>query len=366
MWEVENSMFARKNFRAGKIGLISVVVAVALLMVSSVTAVPNLHGSTVVHKMRQAETAQEIAGAIDNIKKFDEAASERALMQSVYMVAFLTEQLILLFNDEGHTFDIASIKDKCNQLAYADIGIDMLLVKTQSCVAALSAFIKTTLEEKQLNGEEKSILNTLHSYMLKFKEVLSDKDGIASLVDEHGTIGVLQPVIGLVGLILLILVLLVRWMIRGTIKLIGGLVRLILLLFAGTQGVLTLSGVFVFFIGIMSYIGLRLFTTVSSPFFGFLAFRLTQVIGTVLGSISVLLSSVVALLLVFAIPLVIVAVILYFLAQQNGGGELADSLAPLVEAVFAVLINIPGLDGVLQQLWGMFGEYITGWPAWPF
>jgi len=147
----------------------------------------------------------------------------------------------------------------------------------------------------------------------------------------------------------------------GVLRCISALIRLVILFFAGAQGMLTLTAFFVIFMGIMSRIGLKLFANIAAPIFALITARLIPAIGALFGGLSLAVHSLVALLIVFAIPIAIAMIIVVL-----GGEDITATLASVLEAIFGILILVPGLEDILHQMWDWLEENIQNWPEWPF
>jgi len=117
--------------------------------------------------------------------------------------------------------------------------------------------------------------------------------------------------------------------------------------------------------GIMSKIGLKLFSNIVAPIFALITARFIPAIGALLGGLSVAFHSFIALLIIFAIPIAI-AMIIVVVAIVLGGGDTTATLASVLETVFGILILIPGLENILHQIWDWLEGNIQNWPGWPF
>ncbi len=146
---------------------------------------------------------------------------------------------------------------------------------------------------------------------------------------------------------------------------LGAIVGTIILLIMGLQGILSFAAIFVFLLGIVSKVVINVLSTLGAPLLAYLTWKLTGIMGGILGHVSLALLSLAALLLLLGLPISLGLVILA-LAGGDGGDNNTTRLPVIMELVFSVLLQIPGLEEPLQNLWMRLGERIDTLPEWPF
>jgi len=141
-------------------------------------------------------------------------------------------------------------------------------------------------------------------------------------------------------------------LIGGIIKAIVALVTIVILIIAGFQTVLTIGAFFLIFMGFMSNIGLRAFSIIASPIFALLSAQFSISVGKLLGGISMALFSVLGFLVFFALPLLLIAGLIFLLGDGledfdfgfNGGSfdpsnVLGDGPIYMFISVLSYLVN---------------------------
>jgi len=365
-------MHNKKNFKLGKKAIIIGVIAVALLFVSSATAVPQTHGSIIVEKLDKIEKAKTISSILSETIDIENLDSDELMIDSVFMLAVLTEQIISMARNPDGDLDISAIQSAAEKIERVEIDEKDVILKTQDCLDLLSTTIDEMLTEKELSNEELILFKTLKTYVLKMQSLIDDEVLNSDISTEQEMGGLIQKLLSIILILLLIPFMILNGVINGVIGIIMGvlrcisaLIRLVILFFAGAQGMLTLTAFFVIFMGIMSRIGLKLFSNIAAPILALITARLIPAIGTLLGGLSLAVHSIVALLIIFAIPIAI-AMIIIVVAIVLGGEDITATLASVLEVVFGILILVPGLEDILHQMWDWLEENIQDWPEWPF
>jgi len=366
-------MHNKKNFKLGKKTIIIGAIVVALLFVSSATAVPQTHGSIVVEKLDKIEKVKTISSILSETIDIENLDSDEVTIDSVFMLAVLTEQIIFMARNPDDDLDISAIQSAAEKIEREEIDEKDVILKTQDCLDLLSTTIDEMLTEKELSNEEELILfKTLKTYVLKMQSLIDDEVLNSDISTEQEKEGLVQKLLSIILILLLIPFMILKGAINGVIGIIMGvlrcisaLIRLVILFFAGAQSMLTLTAFFVIFIGIMSRIGLKLFANIAAPILALITARLIPAIGALFGGLSLAVHSLVALLIIFAIPIAI-AMIIVVVATVVGGGDITATLASVLETVFGILILVPGLEDILHQMWDWLEENIQNWPEWPF
>jgi len=361
-------MHNKKNFKLGKKVIIIGVIAVALLFVSSATAVPQTHGSIVVEKLDKIEKVKTISSILSETIDIENLDSDEVMIDSVFMLAVVTEQIISMARNPDGDLDISAIQSAAEKIEREEIDEKDVILKTQDCLDLLSITIDEMLTEKELSNEELILFKTLKTYVLKMQSLIDDEVLNSDISTEQEKGGLIQKLLSIILILLLIPFMILKGVINGVIGIIMGvlrcisaLIRLVILFFAGAQGMLTLTAFFVIFMGIMSRIGLKLFANIAAPIFALITARLIPAIGALFGGLSLAVHSLVALLIIFAIPIAIAMIIVVL-----GGEDITATLASVLEVVFGILILVPGLEDILHQMWDWLEENIQNWPEWPF
>ena len=177
------------------------------------------------------------------------------------------------------------------------------------------------------NGDtDSSIFTTIFSMI---KGMLQNENGENDSPDPSGNnilniiLTMLQSIFSITMTLLKILANAAISLIWGILRIIGAIVTIILLFLAGTQTVLTLGAVLMLFLGIMSKYGIKALSIIGAPIFAMIAAQATISLGTIIGGISQVIFSVLAILLLFALPIGIGAAIYLLLGgtdEGEGGG----------------------------------------------
>ena len=358
----------KKNFKLEKKIIIIGAIFVALLFVSSATAVPQTHGSIVVEKLDKIEKVKTIASILSETVDIENLGSNEVMIDPVFMLAVVTEQIISMARNPDGDLDIYAIESAAEKIEREEIDEKNVIFKTQDCLDLLSTTIDEKLTEKELSNEELILFKTLKTYVLKMQSLIDDKVLNSDISTEQEKEGLVQKLLSIILILLLIPFMILIGVFNGVIgitmgvlRCISALIRLVILFFAGAQSMLTLIAFFVIFMGIMSRIGLKLFSNIIAPIFAFITARLIPAIGSLFVGLSLAVHSLAALLIIFAIPVIIVLV-----AIVLGGGDIITTLASVLEVVFGMLILIPGLEDILHQIWDWLEGNIQNWPEWPF
>jgi hypothetical protein len=360
-------MHNRKNLKLRKKTIIIGVIAVAFLFVSSATAVPQIHGSNVVEKLDKIETVKTISTILSEMIDIENLDSDEVMIDSVFMLAVVTEQIIYMARNPDDYLDISAIQSSAEKIEREGIAENDVILKTQDCMDLLSITIDEMLTEKELSNEELILFKTLKTYVLKMQSLIDGEVLNSDLYAEQEK-GLIQNLLSIILILLLIPFMILKGVVNGVIGIVMGvlrftsaLIKLVILFFTGTQGMLTIIASFIIFIGIMSRIGLKLFSKIAAPIFSLITSRLIPAIGTLLGGLSFAVHSLLALLIIFAIPIAI-AMIIVTLGEE----DITATIASVLEEIFGILILIPGLEDVLHEIWDWLEENIENWPEWPF
>ena len=366
-------MYNKKHFNLGKKAVILGVLAVVILFVSSATAVPQVHGSIAVEKLDDIERVKTISSILSEQIDIENLDSDETTISSVFILATVTEQIISMAKNPDSKLDASAIQNAVEQVKAGEIDEKDIISKTQDCLNLLSITIDEMLAEKDRSKEEITVFNILKTYLLKLQSLIDNEASNSDTANEKEKEGLLQRLVTIILILLLIPFMILKGVISGLIGIIGGvirgifaLVKLVILLFVGLQSALTLTAFFVIFMGIMSKIGINLFSRVGAPLLAFILARMIPAVGSFLGGLSLAVHSLTALLIILAIPLSIALIIVLLVILLGEGGGMVAILAPVLETIFGILITIPGLEDILQQIWTWLEDNIQDWPEWPF
>jgi hypothetical protein len=300
----------KNHFNLRKKAVMLGILLSIFLFVSSATAVPQVQGSIVVEKL-------------DDIEKFNKISE------------ILSDDLYL---------------EKINNNI---IGLNELF------------------NNKDLSFNEKSVIGSFKIIINKLQSIVDDESSNRIFPNEKE--GLLKRVM----IVILSLIIIPLMILKGSIKGIAGifkgifniifsLVKFIFLSFCGIQTILTLIALSMISIGIMSKKTTIFFSQIGAPLIGFIVARMTPAMGSFIGGLIVLIYSIVAILITFAIPLSLVLIVVLVILFLREGEGTAAILSPLLEKIFSKLIDVPGMIYFLDQIWSWFEVNFNDWPSWPF
>jgi len=165
-------MHNKKNFKLGKKAIIIGAIVVALLFVSSATAVPQTHGSIVVEKLDKIEKVKTISSILSEAIDIKNLDSDEVMIDSVFMLAAVTEQIISMARNPDGDLDISAIQSAAEKIEREEIDEKDVILKTQDCLDLLSTTIDEMLTEKELSNEELILFKTLKTYVLKMQSLI--------------------------------------------------------------------------------------------------------------------------------------------------------------------------------------------------
>lgn len=241
---------------------------------------------------------------------------------------------------------INKMKDRNNQIDFDEISNDIIDIET-------------------IIGDDNTLL-------------IKIKNCINSLTNGIGNLGLVQKLLSILIILMIVPILMftgatigLSGLIIGFIRVIGKLVKIMLTIFAGLQSGLTISAFVVIFIGIISKFVIKLFSIIGAPISAIITSILTVLTGSLLGNISLVLSSIIALLLIFAIPLIIAGAVLllyYLNSQEEPDADPPESslFIDVIYTSFNALLKIPGTENILHVIWILIGNHYDILPDWPF
>lgn len=344
------------------------VIALVCICISSVTAVPQMQGSLVVERLDDTSRSEALYQALQDPSRLEAFASQDNQMQILFIIASLIESILPLAEDSSQEFDIDQLQLMIDPGMIEMMSEEMLTEKTQGCLMRISECLEDRMDNQCLPETEKA----------QYQIIQGNVATVASFLERPmspQTAEIVQQVLSLLLTLLLLPLLVLQGVLQAALGVIGGLIRCVLLLVkivllvvVGVQSVLTLSALGIIFMGIMSKLALKLFTLVASPLAGIIASRITSLIGNLLGSVSLVMHSFVALALIFAIPLSIAVLVLILSQRSNPDDEAEEEslLTSLMVLTFGLLIKVEGTENLLHMLWVWMGNQIDALPEWPY
>lgn len=330
----------------GRKAVILCAISIALLFISSATAVPQVHGSIAAEKIEKAEKLETISRLLSEEIDIDNLNSDEEKINSIFMLAAIVEQTIYMAENPDGNFDVKAIQNAAEKISNDEICKTDVVSKTQTCINSLYTVIDNMLTNEELSEEESYVFETLKNYVSKLQILLNEETPDEDTVfnsGSNGNDGFLQKLWSILMTILLIPLMILKGVFKGSVVILGGLLKgigsivtIILLMLAGFQTSLVLAGFFIIYIGILSKIGIKIFAAIGAPIFAILSASLTLAIGSVLGNISVVIHSILAVLTIFAIPLIIIAAVVFLLSEPEGNG---DGLLYIMASYIAYLLG---------------------------
>ena len=182
-------------------------------------------------------------------------------------------------------------------------------------IAVIGLIINATILAPQVQGslflknKDENISDKISSSIYSFFEENFDNQITSEIV--------IQKFIGLLNILIILPIILLKGLITGAISLISGLIRTVLAIIkltilsvAGIQGVLTITGLFVIFLGLMTKLGFKIFSSISSPILSTIVLRLIPALGSLMGGLSLIVHSIVGIAIMGALPVLLVILIL--------------------------------------------------------
>jgi len=251
------------------------VFLVSFLILSTLTIVPQVNGAPLMEKINQKEEIEAIMVTIEESTN-NEITSDTSILTNLLVT--------LLSNILGDTINPELFTNLINGNSDA------------SMLSQIIELIRGMLQSTNgLEGTPGSSDNTILNII----------------------ISIINSILALTMTLLKIVGSAAISLISGILRVIGAIITMILLFLVGTQTVLTLGAVLMLFLGLMSKYGIKALSIIGAPIFALIAAQASISIGTIAGGISQVFFSVLAILLLFALPLGIGAVIFLLL----GGGD---------------------------------------------
>ena len=327
-------------------------IGIALLLVSTVTAVPQQSASAVVDKIEKNE---QINMLIENINT--EELNQQSMIIMATFVLNLAQSLLKNVRENPQDVELTE------EMIYDAIPEDgeqtdstRLIEQTEQTMEDLQKTVESLSEssdDAMAQTIDITFLQTLISMLLSFLQdnVLNGAGGIGS--NSNG--GLFSTIFNILGVIISIITFLLKGIVQGVSLLLGGvlkiitaLISIVLLIILAMQTSLTIGSFFILFLGFISKIGLRVFSILGAPVFALLAAQFAISTGKLLGGLSMGLLALLALVVFFAIP-IILGVAFFYLSggipeDDDDGGSFTfnydgDGLLYMLISVFLNVLN---------------------------
>lgn len=307
------------NYRRKIIPLFGSILVVIMLL-STVTAVPQQHASVLndqLDRKQQLETFFSILNEQEENEQGSVIYTRFLLNIADVMLYQLQEDKDSVELTETIIFDAIPDPDESMNTEEVMIQAENTLITLESVLDDLNDSIET--EEAMMNIPG---LRSLISLLIRFiRNRIGNGNGLP-----RGTgniLSILRTIFSVLGSILVFIAQAVlqgiSLLIGGIIKVIVALVTIVLLILAGVQTILTVGAFFLIFMGFMSNIGLRAFSIIASPIFALLSAQLSISIGKLLGGISMALFSILGFIVFFALPILLIIGLVFLLGDGFDG-----------------------------------------------
>ncbi|MDG6218924.1 MAG: hypothetical protein QCI00_05745, partial [Candidatus Thermoplasmatota archaeon] len=294
------------NYRKKIIPLFGSILVV-LMLLSTVTAVPQQHASVLNDQLTKKQQLETFFSVINEQEKNEQGS----LIYTGFLLNIADVMLYQLQKDTDsveltETMIFDAIPDPNEPLNAEKIMIqaENTLITIQSVIDDLNDPLET--EESMMNIPG---LQTLISLLIQFiRNRIGNGNGLP--IGNGNLLSILKTIFSVLGSILVFIMqaLLqgISLLIGGIIKVIVALVTIVLIILAGLQTILTIGAFFLIFIGFMSNIGLKALFTIASPIFALLSAQLSISIGKLVGGLSMALFSILGFMVFFALPLLLI------------------------------------------------------------
>ena len=287
-------------------------IAIVLILLSAATAVPQQTSSVVIDKI---DKKQQVNSLVETLNS-EEITENDLIIIATFILNIadsLLEQIQHKDTDLELTEDIilSSIPKKSAKNDVTD-----LMEQTEESLQDLQYTVDSlSTSESNIQSIDLSFLQTIISLLTTFlQNNLMNGDG--GIGNSNG--GIFSKITNILGVIISIITFILKGIMQGVSLLIGGilkiivaLVSIVLLIIGAIQTSLTIGAFFLIFLGFVSKIGLRIFSILGAPVFALLAAQFAISAGNLLGGLSMGLLSILALLVFFALPIIVVGGLFY-------------------------------------------------------
>lgn len=305
--------------------MLFISIIIAALLISTTTAVPQAQGQILNDHIDQYETIRDFNDLLETVSTEQTEAEES---NTYTMLLTLSNKLIeLLSNSEKLAMTDIFTEDSTQGLRSEEKST----LETENTILSLQNVLTDTIdnfndpESQKLDFQFWQTLITWLINLLKNK-IIGDGDGGIPGGDGLNFLEILRSILasfsGIFGILFKILAKGITGLITGIIKIIGSIVAVFLLFLAGIQTVLSLGAFFFLFLGIMAKIGVQAVSIIGAPIFAILSALISISAGSIIGNFSMMLFSILAVVVLFALPIGIAALIFYFI--NDGSFEIPD------------------------------------------
>jgi hypothetical protein len=350
------------------------VFAISVILLSSVTFVPHINGSTATENFEDTENLRDIS-------QFLSQDYLSTVSHGQYMMTMLIHQLLGEQYYGAGGLDVTEFQDAAENIQFGNMAASNNHFLLQENIDLLLLYLSEKIDSPDFSLESSSISKALQGVINQLAHLasfLSAGDSQLSnpspWIENQNLIG--QGLINIIMLIIMFILFLLDGgfiaiilgaasaILSGIVFILGALATIAFLLIAGVQGFLSLAAIFVFLLGIISKVVINILATLGAPFIAFLTWKLVGLLGSIMGRLSLGVLSLAALVLLLGLPIALTLIVLTLL--QGNGGDTTPRLAVILEIIFSILLNIPGFEEPLHNIWDWFGERIDNWPEWPF
>jgi len=285
--------------------LLFLSIIIAALLISTTTAVPQAQGQILNDQIDRYETVREFNNLLETVSTEQTDAEES---NTYTMLLTLSNKFIELFSNSEN--------------------IDMSDILSEDSFQTLLTDDLDELNDPASQKLDFQFWQKLITWLINLlkNRIIGDGDGGIPGGDGLNFLEIFKNILaslsGILGILFNILAKGITGLISGIIKIIVSIVVIFLLFLAGIQTVLTLGAFFFLFLGIMAKIGIQAVTIIGAPIFAILSALISISAGSIIGNLSMILFSLIALVVLFALPIGIVALVFYFI--NDGSFEIPD------------------------------------------
>ena len=164
--------------------------------------------------------------------------------------------------------------------------------------------------------------------------------------------GTMPTLLEILQMILSVPIMIIRILAQGITSLfqivfniIKAIISMIVLIISGIQLALLVGGIFFLFIGVASSLGIKILSFISAPLFAVIAILFTISVGTLISNTAFLINILIGIVITFAIPIGLIAAIIYFLKADGSGFDFEgftlgeDGLLYMLGSIFSSIFN---------------------------
>lgn len=303
-------------------------IAIVLILLSAVTAVPQQTSSVVVDQIDKKEQLNTLMETINS-----EEITEQGMLTIASFILNLANSLIrdVQQNPENVELTEEKILNAVSDPS-EDATVDQVISQTETTLNELQETVESLKESN--NAASQSIdISSLENIITLLVTFLQDNLLSGDInIGGNSNGGLLSKIGNVFGVILSVITFILKGIVQAVSLLLGGilkvvtaLVSIVLLILAGIQTTLTIGAFFLIFLGFVSKIGLSIFSILGAPVFAILAAQFTISAGKLLGGLTMGLLSLLALLVFFALPIIAIGLIWSLTGDSNNDDEGSDN-----------------------------------------